>query len=169
MKRCWVGWTKADFGFTAIYIIPAQASPLIPGTGDTNLLLKWCFAPLVLTRSCCQKIVRSIVQSLNLELILTVLVKIVQPPWKYRCILPEKKTIISRFPARFCSLLIFVGQTRMYHQPLVRAACAVAFSLVRLSGRCLVWKPQTDGLCSVNFIQPLWVDHVSTTAKIIYT
>ena len=25
----------------------------------------------------------------------------------------------------------------MYHQPLVRAACAVAFSLVRLSGRCL--------------------------------
>lgn len=24
---------------------------------------------------------------------------------------------------------------RMYHQPLVRAACAVAFGLVRLSGR----------------------------------
>ena len=92
--------------------------PWSPGTGDTNLLLKCCFAPLVLTRSCCQKIVRSIVQSLNLELILTVLVKIVQPPWKYRCILPEKKTSISRFPARFCSLLIFVGQPPPNYKPI---------------------------------------------------
>ena len=53
----------------------------------------------------------------------------------------------------------------MYHQPLVRAACAVAFSLVRLSGRCLAWKPRTDGLRSIGFTRALWVNHVSTTLK----